>query len=835
MKRRLFNKTHAGACVTALMLSACGGGGGSIVDAVVDVVIPSKTITGVIADGLIQGAVMCYDVNDNNKCDVGEPKSSPSAADGSFSITIPASAAGKHAMIADIPATAIDSDNPGVPIGVALTMMAPLEADTSKPVFISPLTTAVTHVMIASGNADKDAGKAAAIEQVTQTLGLGISPLVNFITPPAGTDPAAALQAHANAQVMTEVKKEITRIALAQQVPAADIPALVAQSVVTNLAAVADVVTNQGTQTAVQAVASSAVVSQTLGITATSVVTQASVANTVTTGTTAVVAATGPTVSLRSFSYVDANNWNYRLFTSDNIADSNGFKYSNEVRVGKSAGVDTRYNRNTSFFDTANNRWFECPSDGYKMIKYTDATASAPSTSLYCHSSSGNSKRVSEDVSGKTITSIIDKVISTGLPASDDAAWKTLKAKLVDQTATFPANARLSLGLATDTNIPDQHSLSEKIRVFPTYALPPNAVFEDWPFANGLDQMVERYYGELNSTAATPFANGSNTDGLGTFDDLTVTDVNLQKKVNYRVAFKPTTATSGIVRYYKCRRNASNGFTTACAKENDSTYTIEAKGDGRVLRLAGMPSALVVLRNNKRIYVERAGAVFAGSTGIPATIASARLNNEAWVALRAQFPGVTEHENPTAPVAVESGSWLRDLRELATGFSYRINKSLGLTSGTGSEIRVVYNCSANPNADCEPLPAPDNFNRNRLFLVGNVWKDSDLDSACPSNGINLSTWTSNPRESVGCGGQTESITSLDSDISGRTFASVFGEGRAYSGKAYGSDTRNWRGKPSNPENAGYIFPAGSKLRFMQSTIKSASPSIGISNGNKVQN
>jgi hypothetical protein len=250
-----------------------------------------------------------------------------------------------------------------------------------------------------------------------------------------------------------------------------------------------------------------------------------------------------------------------------------------------------------------------------------------------------------------------------------------------------------------------------------------------------------------------------------------------------------------------------------------------------------MPSALVVLRNNKRIYVERAGAVFYGWTGIPATLASARLNNEAWVALRAQFPGVTEHTDPSAPVAVESGSWLRDLRDLATGFSYRINKSFGFTSGTGSEIRVSYNCSASPNGECNPaaLPAPDNFTRNRLFLVSNVWKDSDADGACPSNGVNLSTWTSSPRESVGCGGQTESITSLDSDISGRTFASVFAEGRAYSGKAYGSDPRNWAGNPSDPDNAIQKFPAGSKLRFQQSTIKSASPSIGISNGSKVLN
>jgi trimeric autotransporter adhesin len=830
MKRYIPRRTHALTCVAAFVLSACGGGGNSIIDAVV----PQVSIVGVVADGLIQGAIVCYDINDNNKCDADEPKSSPTDAQGNYSISIPFSAAGKHAMIADIPATAIDSDKPGVAIGVPLTMMSPVQSDTSQPVFVSPLTTAVQEVMNASGNTDKEAAKAAAITQVTQTLGLTMSPLDNFINPPAGTDPAAAVAAHNNAQIITEVKKEITSIAIAAGVAPADIPALTSQAVVTNLSAVATAVTNQGTQTPAQAAVS--VVTAT-GVTAANVVTQAVIANAVSTGTTTTAATTGPSVSLRRFSYTDANNWSYRLFTSDNVADSNGFKYSNEVRHGKSTGLDATFNRNTSYYDTTNNKWYECPSDGYNIIRYTDATASAPSTSLYCHSSSGNSRRISEDVSGKTIASILDKVVSAGLPADDDTAWKTLKAKLVDQNAVFPANARLSLGLGSDTDIPDQHNLSDKVRVYPSYGLPSTAVYNDWPFADSLDTLIERFYGELNSTAATPSANGGNTEGLGDFPDLSVTDPALQKVVNYRIALKATSATSGQVRYYKCRRNVSNGFTTACAVHSNASYTIETKGDSRVLRLAGIPADVVAFRKSKRVFVERAGAVFYGWTGIASTYMTARLNKEGWDALRVQFPGVTPHTDPVAPVAAETGSWLRDLRDLATGFSYRITNTFGATSGSGNEIRVTYNCP--PNGDCgangTPLPAADTFTRNRLFLVGGAWKDSDVDSACPSNGVNLFTWTASPRQSVGCGGQTEAHTGLDADISGRTFASVFAEGRAYSGKGYGTDTRNWAGNPTNPENATFKFPAGSKMRFQQSTISNVSPTIGISNNNKVLN
>ncbi len=837
MKHFIPSKTHALGCVAALVLSACGGGGGgvgvSVVDTVVDIVVPAKTITGVIADGLIQGAVMCYDVNDNNKCDVDEPKSSPSAADGSFSISIPASAAGKHAMIADIPATAIDSDKPGVPIGVPLTMMAPLEADTSKPLFVSPLTTAVQEVMNATGNTDKEAAKTAAITQVTQTLGLTVSPMTNYITPPAGTDPAAATQAHNNAQVITEVKKEITTTAIAAGVPAADIPALTSQAVVTNLPAVATAVTNEGTQTPAQA--ATTVVTAT-GITPSTVATQSTIANGVATGTTVTAASNTPYVNLRYFTYTDANNWSYRLFTGDGVADSDGFKYSNEVRVIKKAGANQTYNRNTSYYDPVNSKWYECPSDGYKAIKFTDVTATAPGTSLYCHSSAASTRRTVEDLGGKTIASIVDKVRSAGFP--DSATWAAPSSVLASQAAVFPADSKLSYVITTDTDIPDQHSLSDKARIYPDYGLPSSAVYEDWPFADSIDTLVERFFGDLMT--ATNTVGGGNSEGIGSYPDLAVTDATLQKVVNYRTAFKRTDATSGIVRYYKCRRSASTGFTTACVKENDSTYTIETKGDSRVMRLAGMPPALVVLRNNKRIYVERHGAVFYGWTPIATTTTSARLNKEALDALRAKFAGVIAHTDPVAPVAADASSWLRDLRDLADGFSYRLfnlfvtSPAGAVQAGYGDEIRVKYTCL--PNGNCpDSLPAPDTFTRNAQFLVNGVWKDGDADSTCKSDGKNLFTWTASPRESVSCGDSVDASASVDQDISGLSYQRVFKEGRSYSGKGYGAHFDNWAGNPNDAGNATTFFPAGSVLRFQTNTIKQSVYTFGYSAGNVVKN
>jgi trimeric autotransporter adhesin len=828
MKHYHLRKTHALSCVAAFVLSACGGGGNTVVDAV----MPPVAVVGTVADGLIQGAIVCYDINDNNKCDADEPKSTPTDAQGNYSISIPFSAAGKHAMIADIPATAIDSDKPGVAIGAPLTMMSPVQSDTSKPVFVSPLTTAVQEVMNASGNTDKEAAKAAAVAQVTQTLGLTVSPLTNYITPPAGTDPAAAAAAHNNAQVITEVKKEITTVAMAAGVAASDIPALTSQAIVNNLPAVATAVTNQGTQTPTQAATS--VVTAT-GITPATVVTQTAIATGLATGTTTAAVNNTPYTSLRYFTYTDANNWNYRLFTGDGVADANGVKYSNEVRKIMQAGVDKPYNRNTAYWDPANNKWFECASDGYKVIKFTDPVGTAPGTSLYCHSSSASTRRTTEDISGKTIASIVDKVRAAGLP--DSATWAADSSKLASQTAVFPTDAKLSFVVGTDTDIPDQHSLSSKVKVTPAgeSMTNPSSSFGNWPYANSLDDLLEHYFGDL-TTVATTAINGAFSLEIAVVPDPTVTNINWQKSAFYQVGFKPNNATSGQARYYKCRRNDTailqNTYMNSCEVLSTSTYAIETKADSRVLRLAGVPAAVTAFRKNTPIYVERAGAVLYGWTPIPTTTTSARLNKEAWDALRAQFAGVTAHTDPIAPVTAESGSWLRDLRELATGFSYRITNTIGATSGSGNEIRVTYNCGPNyASVGCpNPLPAADTFTRNRLFLVAGAWKDSDADGACPSNGVNLFSWTSNPRESVGCGGQTESHTGFDMDISGRTYTSVFGEGRAYGGRGYGADTRNWGDNPNAADNGTYKFPQGSKLRFQQSTIKTVSPSIGIWNG-----
>ena len=60
-------------------------------------------VSGVVADGPLRDATVCYDLNDNDACDTGEPNDL-TGADGKYSFDIAAAAAGRHSL----PATPVD-------------------------------------------------------------------------------------------------------------------------------------------------------------------------------------------------------------------------------------------------------------------------------------------------------------------------------------------------------------------------------------------------------------------------------------------------------------------------------------------------------------------------------------------------------------------------------------------------------------------------------------------------------------------------------------------------------------------------------------------------------
>jgi hypothetical protein len=117
---------------TFVAVAGCGGGGGT--EAAPP---PSVSLSGVVIDGPIQGATVCLDLDGNGRCDAGEPASTPTDTQGRYTIAGLTSAQVATApLLAVIPASAIDADKPGTPIGVAYTLGAPA----GKGGVISPLT-----------------------------------------------------------------------------------------------------------------------------------------------------------------------------------------------------------------------------------------------------------------------------------------------------------------------------------------------------------------------------------------------------------------------------------------------------------------------------------------------------------------------------------------------------------------------------------------------------------------------------------------------------------------------------------------------------------------------
>jgi trimeric autotransporter adhesin len=807
--------TLAGAVLT---LSGCGGGGGGGGGAPGGASGPGQQpvstteLSGAVADGLIQGAKVCYDLNDNAKCDSGEPISNDTGADGKYTLNVPNDQAGKHAVIALVPVGAVDSDTG--PVTKAYEMKSPPQADTSKSIFVSPITTIVQNVMVASGVTDP----AAAIALVKTQLGMANSPLDNFIDQRSSSDPVVADDARRTvkiAQIVTTVQQEVGSTADAAGVPPAQKEALISVVLVNNLAQLAEAATSVGGSTTTTAVGQQLVSS--IGITSATVAVQAQIATVLSTSTpeTTVSATPTPFVTVRDFRYTDANNWSYRLFTGDDVVQGDGFKYSNDVRKIISAGVDKPYNRNAAFFVPATNAWYACPSDGYSAIRFTAPNAAGDSNSTYCRTYASTSRRVDESIAGSTVGDVVARIRASGLPTYD--TWGPMVSQLANASATFPAGAILRYQISTDTATPDGHNLTDKVRVMKDSAKP----FDQWPFAATLDEMVQYYPGNFGALQA----NGGNTDGIGQIPDLSVTDNTLQKVKNFRVAYQATSATTGNARFYLCRRNATPNTNTNCNGANgqvllNTTYTIETQADARVMRFAAFPAEVEAFRKFRRLYVERAGAVFYGFKDILQTVTSLRLNQTAWNALRAQTTGVTAHTDPVAAVAVDAASWLRDMRSgssltapnnFTSTFNIRAINSVATSAAGGNfgEVRMQI---------LEQSPGTVTFARNTMYLVGGVWKDGDIDSQCPSNGVNIGTYTNSPRESIFCGVFKDASSGFDADISGRNISATIAEMRLYGSYDNGNDYSTYgpMPTPAEPEYASFnsaVFPVGSKLRY----------------------
>ncbi len=322
--------TLSALCTSVALLAACGGNP----DPEPTAAPAPVSLSGVVADGPLAGATVCYDLNDNAACDASEPTSAATTdADGRFSFDVAAADAGKHGIVATVPATAVDKDT-GAAVGTAFTLKAP--AISGAIAVVSPLTTLVVDFAAYQGLSAADAEAA-----VKSQLGLSNSPLANFVA-------AADTQAGRFAKTINTVIIEVTKLADAASVSPEARQALVASVLATaDLNTLATLVNaaGAGTPAQVAAAATQAVLAE-RNLNATTVADQAGFA--AATATPVAAAAPGPFVSVRRFTYTDANNYQLQAFVGDSTPGADGSFKASEVRANQVSGAAQPFNLKTA-------------------------------------------------------------------------------------------------------------------------------------------------------------------------------------------------------------------------------------------------------------------------------------------------------------------------------------------------------------------------------------------------------------------------------------------------------------------------------------------------------
>ncbi|MCW3478728.1 hypothetical protein OL229_03975 [Neisseriaceae bacterium JH1-16] len=145
MKNVFTIKAVLAATCSALLLSACGGGGGTVSasNGSGSGTASGTQITGKAIDGYLSGAKVCLDINDNGVCDPSEP-STTTADDGSYSLPVNGSIIGKKLLVVVTPTTK-DKSRPGYVFPAEFTLSHIVAGTTEQ--HVTPLTTMVAAQM----------------------------------------------------------------------------------------------------------------------------------------------------------------------------------------------------------------------------------------------------------------------------------------------------------------------------------------------------------------------------------------------------------------------------------------------------------------------------------------------------------------------------------------------------------------------------------------------------------------------------------------------------------------------------------------------------------------
>ena len=617
-----------------LTVAGCGGGGsGGNGGGPAQEAKTSVPVT--VIDGAIQNALVCLDTNTNGLCDTGEPSGRTDAA-GKVTLEVPEADAGKYPIVAMVGTDAKDADTGDVK--TAYTLKAP--ADQTQ--VVSPLITLVHAYQQTAGGTS---AQAAAIVQ--EQLGLGTaSPFADFTqdTSAAGKQAgtvarlivvttqaqraatAGATDADGKALTPGQIDSAINGrlIGLLQQMILAvlDDPQLSDPSI-----SIAD------KQAKIEAAAQQ--IAQATGLNRDNIGAVAAPRQ----GGPADEAA-GDTLSLRWFTFTDLQNYMFRAFeatAAQNTPDANGKTHYTEIRERQVNGVESEWGQGANNWTRpqvywTGAEWFDCPTNF--VHESTPVNAAGESESLYCNASRSRSTRSNRDISGRPIIDVVREIRAyAGTDASygSYANWgpnpdlPAIQSAL--GTAVFPAGSVLSLRTMTDLGGAEYYDRTKQARI-PQEATPDDPDYDHWRTAT-LEEFVAWNTGDFARSISAVHGNNS-------FVLLNRNYTKLDGSPAYKRYMVGFDSGSGKARFYQCEGNMAtrsetpprnstlfiNGVST-CAPILEATYTITAKGDGRVLQFSAQPAQL---GENHRLFVERNGVGYLGYRDKPQVSIQQRLN-----------------------------------------------------------------------------------------------------------------------------------------------------------------------------------------------------------------
>lgn len=766
-------------CATTVLLQACGGSDDDP-SAPPPTAPPAVAVSGVVADGPLQGASVCYDLNDNGTCDSGEP-GALTDADGKYSFEVDAAAAGQHAVLAQVPATAVDKDT-GAAVGAAFQLRAPATGSTgAQAVFVSPLTTVVADAANSSG-----ISVAEATAQVQARLGLSASPMTDFTAAGAASDVGLA------ARAVGRVVIDTARLAAEAGVDAAQAARLVREAAGNQLPVLAAALeANPAGTPAERIAAAAAAVASQLNLSASTVKDVADVVA----RPTGTADSAGPFVSVRRFAYTDANNYSWQLFAGDSSqTDASGAFTAHEPRANVSNGQDIAFSRNQLYW--TGSTWHACD-NGHAVVATVAATASRPQTSLYCGAARSTSRPVWEDISGKTLREVITRMRayplrdSPGTTTSADGLpvkWGPDPA-LLPADATFPEGSRYNTRQTTN-NIGHTDRIELAVRPTVRWA---DGVFRQATTLEGLGVMD----GNLKDAAAVP--SGSNTLFVADVPLAAAADATLQAVQRWRLAVD-VAALSG--RFYRCDVLAANNSSQNCVATGDATLALQTQGDIRLLRVAtGYPAVLKDKLAQQRFWAEHVGTVFRGTTDLERTWSDQRLNQPAWDALGAAL-GLPPLQVPAAPEAPGLFTTLRNF-----SFTDSLNYSWRLFTGDQRLLDANGNYAALEARRQLSAGTEVPFVRNRTYWTGSAWVP------CADSGPVVTARPTAPFTSVYCQAFVDDrVANQTVQLGGRLMSDVVNEIRSYASTDNGSSASTWGPAVSAaPALSATRFPAGATL------------------------